>query len=184
MVRKGSDKNSGVGDLGRPDLARVGAISLPDVWQAARMARRRQSGSRRYPRTARLNELVREIVAEEIRRIDDERLGFFTVTAVEVDPGIEHAKVLWTDLGASDDVVLEVLEEHRPRLQQAVNRQTHLRRTPILTFHPDEVERKASRIEEILRDLEIPDDAESATEDEDGANASGAPEAGVERDDG
>ena len=124
------------------------------------MARRRQSGSRRYPRTARLNELVREIVAEEIERIDDERLGFFTVTAVEVDPGIEHAKVLWSDIGAADEVVLEVLEEHRPRLQQAVNKQTHMRRTPILSFHPDQVERTASRIEEILRDLDIPKDEE------------------------
>ena len=132
------------------------------------MARRRQSGSRRYPRTARLNELVREIVAEEIKKIDDERLGFFTVTAVEVDPGIEHAKVLWSDLGAPDDVVLEVLEEHRPRLQQAVNRQTHLRRTPILSFHPDEVERTASRIEEILRDLDVRGDDEDTDAPTDG----------------
>jgi ribosome-binding factor A len=132
------------------------------------MARRRQTGSRRYPRTARLNELVREIVAEEIKKIDDERLGFFTVTAVEVDPGIEHAKVLWSDLGAPDDVVLEVLEEHRPRLQQAVNRQTHLRRTPILSFHPDEVERTASRIEEILRDLDIRKDGEDTDPSTDG----------------
>ena len=108
---------------------------------------------------------MREIVAEEIKRIDDERLGFFTVTAVEVDPGIEHAKVLWSDMGASDDVVLEVLEEHRPRLQQAVNRQTHLRRTPILSFHADEVERTANRIEEILRDLDLPGEEEADVRD-------------------
>ena len=119
------------------------------------MARRKQSSSRRYPRTARLNELLREIVAEEIERIDDERLGFFTVTAVEVDPGLEHAKVHWSDLGASDEVVLEVLEEHRPRLQQAVNRQTHMRRTPVLSFFADTVAREATRIEEILRDLDV-----------------------------
>ena len=122
------------------------------------MARRRQTGSRRYPRTARLNELLREIIAEEIERIDDERLGFFTVTAVEVDPGIEWAKVIWSDLSAPDDVVLEVLEEHRPRLQQAVNKQTHLRRTPILSFHVDEVGRSATRIEEILAGLDIEPD--------------------------
>jgi ribosome-binding factor A len=122
------------------------------------MARRRQSSSRRYPRTARLNELVREIVAEELERIDDERLGFLTITAVDVDPGIEHAKIHWSNLEASDEVVLEVLEEHRPRLQQAVNRQTHMRRTPILSFHADEVARGATRIEEILRDLDIPTD--------------------------
>lgn len=128
------------------------------------MARRRQTGARRYPRTARLNEVVREIVAEEIERIDDERLGFFTVTAVEVDPGIEQAKVYWSDIGASDEVVLEVLAEHRARLQAAVNKQTHMRRTPILSFHADEVDREASRIEEILRDLDVQhDDPEGDT---------------------
>jgi len=133
------------------------------------MARRRQTSSRRYPRTARLNELVREIVAEELERIDDERLGFFTVTAVEVDPGLEHAKVHWSDLGASDEVVLEVLEEHRARLQAAVNRQTHMRRTPVLSFHADEVARGANRIEEILRDLdERPDADGDAPEPADG----------------
>jgi ribosome-binding factor A len=142
------------------------------------MARRRQTSSRRYPRTARLNELVREIIAEEIERIDDERLGFLTVTAVEVDPGLEHAKVLWSDLDAADEVVLEVLEEHRPRLQQAVNRQTHLRRTPILSFHADEVERTASRIEEILRDLDIPADEPTDATDESTGDAAAAPAPG------
>lgn len=142
------------------------------------MARRRQSSSRRYPRTARLNELVREIVAEELERIDDERLGFLTITAVEVDPGIEHAKIHWSNLEASDEVVLEVLEEHRPRLQQAVNRQTHMRRTPILSFHADEVARGANRIEEILRDLDIPED-EAA---EDGASTEDATDEGADTD--
>ena len=142
------------------------------------MARRRQPSSRRYPRTARVNELLREILAEELERIDDERLGFFTVTAVEVDPGLEHAKVHWSDLGASDEVVLEVLEEHRARLQAAVNRQTHMRRTPVLSFHADEVSRSASRIEEILRDLDV-DEGDDASPPEasdgvgDGRDASG-----------
>lgn len=143
------------------------------------MARRRQTGTRRYPRTARLNEVVREIVAEEIERIDDERLGFFTVTAVEVDPGIEQAKIYWSDIGASDEVVLEVLEEHRPRLQRAVNEQTHMRRTPILSFHADEVDREASRIEEILRDLDVKHDDEpddEATSDDPSNDTTGDPE--------
>lgn len=125
------------------------------------MARRRPTNSRRYPRTARLNELFREILAEEFERIDDERLGLFTITAVEVDPGLEWAKVHWSDLGADDDQVLAVLEEHRPRLQRAVNAQTHLRRTPVLSFHADEVARSAGRIEEILAAL---DDVPAPTE--------------------
>ena len=40
----------------------------------------------RYPRTARLNELVREIVAEELERLDDDRLELVAVTSVHVDP--------------------------------------------------------------------------------------------------
>jgi ribosome-binding factor A len=140
------------------------------------MARRRQPSSRRYPRTARLNELVREIVAEELDRIDDERLGFLTITAVEVDPGIEHAKIHWSNLEVADEVVLEVLEEHRPRLQQAVNRQTHMRRTPVLSFHADEVARGASRIEEILRDLDIAEDEPAGGDTvEDGAGEADGP---------
>lgn len=130
------------------------------------MARRRPSGSRRYPRTARLNEVVREIVAEELKRIDDERLGFLTITAVEVDPGVEHAKVFWSDIGASDEEVMSVLEQHRTRLQAAVNRQTHMRRTPVLSFHPDEVDRAASRIDEILADLDT-GEAEGTDDDTD-----------------
>ena len=45
------------------------------------MARRERTPSQRqYPRTARLNELVREIVADELEKIDDERLELVTVT--------------------------------------------------------------------------------------------------------
>ena len=133
-----------------------------------------------------MNELVREVVAEELERIDDERLGFFTVTAVEVDPGLDHATVLWSDIGASDDVVLAVLEEHRARLQQAVNRQTHLRRTPVLSFHPDVVERQASRVEEILRDLDLPEDEDPAEVDSGADRERGSTDSGAagERDGG
>ena len=39
--------------------------------------------ARGYPRAARVNELCREILAEEVERIDDERLDLVTVTHVE-----------------------------------------------------------------------------------------------------
>ena len=54
--------------------------------------------ARDYPRTARLNHLVHEIVAEEIERIDDDRLGLLTVVGVEVEPDIRHATVWYTAL--------------------------------------------------------------------------------------
>jgi hypothetical protein len=39
------------------------------------------------------------------------------------------------------------------KLQSAVNRQLHVRKTPILHFQADEVIRSAERIEAVLRDL-------------------------------
>ena len=44
----------------------------------------------------------------------------------------------------------------RVRLQAAVGRQIHARKTPVLEFRPDDVLRSAERIDQILRDLHQP----------------------------
>jgi ribosome-binding factor A len=119
---------------------------------------KRSSGTARdYPRTARLNQLLHEIVAEEIERLDDERLGFFTVVGVEVDPDLRHAVVWYSQLESDDSAdaadLSEALEEHRARLQRAIGRQARIKRTPELSFRPDALIRQAQRVEEILRDI-------------------------------
>lgn len=111
----------------------------------------RSGGS--YPRSARLNETLREIIAEELVRIDDERLEFVTVTAIDVDSELNRAHVFFDSLSGEDgdgDIV-EVLGEHRIRLQSAIGRQIRAKKTPVLDFQPDDVIRSAERIEEILR---------------------------------
>jgi ribosome-binding factor A len=114
----------------------------------------------RYPRTARVNELLREIVAEELERIGDERLELVAVTGVVVDPGLRHALVYFDTLaGADADAeVLAAFGQHRKRLQGAIGRQARLKHTPELEFRPDDVERGAERLEGILRNLDLPDD--------------------------
>ena len=67
------------------------------------MARRRSGGSRPYARTERVNELVREIVAEELQAIDDERLELLTVTGVVVDPELRTGRVFYDGPDALDD---------------------------------------------------------------------------------
>lgn len=113
----------------------------------------------RYPRTARLNELVREIVAEELRAVDDDRLERVAVTSVVVDGDLRRAVVYFDTLTGeeADDDVLAALTEHRVRLQGAVGRQARIKRTPELVFRPDDVARRAERVEGILRDLDQDD---------------------------
>jgi len=114
--------------------------------------------ARDYPRTARLNHLVQEIVADEIERLDDNRLGLFTVVAVDVEPDLRRATVFYTSLSAAtadneSDELGEALAQHRGRLQAAIGRQAHLKRTPELVFRQDTVIRQAARIEEIIREI-------------------------------
>ena len=106
-----------------------------------------------YPRTARLSEVLREVIADELTRIDDERLDLVTITSVDVDPEMNRAIVYFDSMRGEegDQDIQEVLGEHRPRLQASINRQMHARKTPILSFKPDEVIRAAERIEELLR---------------------------------
>jgi ribosome-binding factor A len=114
----------------------------------------RPASSRQAPRSARLNELLREVVGEELTRIADERLELVSVTAIDVDNDLNRAIVYFDSLAgeAGDALVLEALGEHRRALQGAIGRQIHARKTPILDFRPDEVIRSAQRIEQILRD--------------------------------
>lgn len=115
-------------------------------------------GSGRYPRTARVGELLREIVAEELARLDDPRLEMVAVTQVSVDRELEKAVVYFDTLAGpeGDAEVVEALDDQRRALQSAVGRQARLRRTPHLVFRPDEVTRGAERIDGILAELGHP----------------------------
>lgn len=99
-------------------------------------------------------------MAEELARIDDERLELVTITSIDVDPEMNRAIVYFDSMFGEegDDAVEEALMEHRARLQATINREMHARKTPILSFKPDEVIRAAERIDEVLRGDRRPDD--------------------------
>lgn len=123
---------------------------------ARRGAGRNSGRSRRdYPRTARVSEVLREVVATELERIDDEDLGFVTVTGVDVDPEFFRALVFFDHLEPEQQ---EILEKLRPRLQRAVAGQVRLKRTPELVFRADPAVEAGERIEGIIRGEVDPDD--------------------------
>jgi ribosome-binding factor A len=134
------------------------------------------------PRTVRLGELLREIIGDELGRIDDERLELTTVTSVDVDADLNRAIVFFDSLSGEggDARVLEAFGQHRVRLQGAIGRQMRARKTPVLVFRPDEVIRSAERIDRILRDLphdERPAEVDQVEEGEEAEEAGEAEEA-------
>jgi ribosome-binding factor A len=108
---------------------------------------------------ARVNELVGQIVADELERVDDDRLELVTVTHVAVDPDLRHATVSYSRLDRDVDEAGEALAALRPRLQGAIARQARLKRTPELRFAVDDVLLRADRIEGLLRDQPPPQEA-------------------------
>jgi len=112
---------------------------------------------RRVARTARLSETLREVIADELAKIDDDRLGFVTITSVDVDSEMNRGIVFYDSMQGADgdEMILEALNEYRKRLQSVIADQVRARRTPVLQFRPDDAIRAAQRIDEVLRQDEI-----------------------------
>lgn len=133
--------------------------------------KQRPATKRHFPRTARLNTLLHEIIADYIDRIDDDRLGFLTVTGVEVDADLNKAQVFLSSFAdeSEDDVTLETLQEYRKPLQGEIARSARLRKTPEVVFAFDPAVREGAKIENILSTLDIapdPDDEPEQQADE------------------
>ncbi len=127
----------------------------------------------RYPRTARLNQSLREVIAEALTRIDDERLDMVTITSIDVDQEMNRAIVYFDSLlGEDGDAdILAALSSHRVRLQSSVGREVRSKKTPILSFRPDETIRAAERIERILHDKATMPDRPVSPDEMDGNGA-------------
>ncbi|MGH9083011.1 MAG: ribosome-binding factor A [Acidimicrobiales bacterium] len=105
--------------------------------------------SRDYPRALRVNEVLRQVVAEELERLADadERLRLVTVTSVDTRSDLRTAVVY---LGTLDENAAEALEERRTQVQRAVAGQIRMKRTPRLQFAADPATMAGRRVEEIL----------------------------------
>jgi ribosome-binding factor A len=123
----------------------------------------RQTG-RRYPRSARVNEVLREVLAEVLGREadSDDRLTLLTVTAVETDADLRRARVLFASL--TDDG-RAALEERRVQLQAEVARQVRLKWTPQLSFTVDPAVSTGQRVEDLLRELRSTQDGDGDADD-------------------
>jgi ribosome-binding factor A len=106
-------------------------------------------------RPTRVSEEFREILAEEIPRLKDPRVGFVTVIAVRVTPDLRHARVSYSTMGDEKEkrATAAALRSARGHLRTVIGRQVRLKVLPELEFEEDEALRTADRIEELLQRL-------------------------------
>lgn len=96
-------------------------------------------------------ELVREVVASQLSRIDDAEVEGLVITGVDVDRELTTATVHF-DMREPEmaDAALVCLESHRARLQRGLAASVRMRRTPVLRFSHDTSLIEADRIERLL----------------------------------
>lgn len=107
-------------------------------------------------RTRRLDELLREEINEVIRReVDDPRIGFLTITDVEVASDLRHATVWVSVIGSADEKkqTLRALARAMPFVRQRLGR-LRIRRIPALHVREDDTAARGTRVMKILQELE------------------------------
>ena len=98
--------------------------------------------------------LQREISVIISQEINDPKLGFPTVTAVEVAPDLSVARVYVSFLGKNymKRDGLEALRRSKGHIKSQLAKRLKLRKIPDLTFIVDDTLDKADRIENILKE--------------------------------
>ncbi len=125
------------------------------------MSRPRQA-PKHYPRVARVNEVVLEALADELADLSDPRLGFVTLTGVEVTSDLSYADVYYSVLGTLEEQTdtAAALDSAGPRLRSVLGRHVRMKHLPELRFREDPSVAGGQRIDTLLRELHS--DEESA----------------------
>ncbi len=112
-------------------------------------------------RVARLNEQLKRELSELIRtQVRDRRVGVVTVTAVEMASDLGSARVFVRIIGdeAEFKETLAGLEAAAPFLRGLLGRILHIRRIPELRFREDRSMEHARRIEQLLSEVDVPEE--------------------------
>ena len=107
-------------------------------------------------RTERVAALIQIVLGERLqKKLKDPRLGFVTVTGVDLTPDLKSARVFYTVLGKEKEKgdTQRGLDNAAGFLQHEIAEELKLRFTPKLSFHFDDAYEEGMRIERILGEL-------------------------------
>ena len=118
-------------------------------------------------RMRRVNESVREVVAEGVGGLRDPRIGLITVTGVVVSPDLHDARVYVSVLGneRKRQATMAVLESARGVLQSRLARELRMKRTPQLAFEYDPSVERGVRMSRLIDELAPANESDDAAGD-------------------
>lgn len=122
-----------------------------------------------FQRSHRVGEAIhKEISALLVKGLKDPRVGFVTITAVEITGDLRHAKVFFTAFGeeAARRNSMKGLQSSIPFLRRELGKCLRLRVVPELQFVYDTSLDYGNRIETLLKEIHNEDAHGSANPDD------------------
>ena len=113
-------------------------------------------------RPNRLSETLKEEISKLILvELKDPRIGFVTVTSVDVANDLAHAKVYVSVLGSEDEgkASLDTLNRAAGFLRTEIGKRIRLRHVPAIVFVYDPSIQHGAHIAKLLRDVGASDDS-------------------------
>lgn len=130
-----------------------------------------------YSRSQRVAEQILRELAELIRlEVKDPRVGFITLTDVEITPDYAHAKVYFTSMRGEEglDEILVGLRRASGFLRRELGRRVRIHTTPELHFHYDQSVERGSRMSQLI-DQVVRQDQARAQDGDDAQPGEGEP---------
>ena len=115
-----------------------------------------------FSRSQRVAEQIRRALAELIRlEVKDPRVGFITLTDVEITPDYAHAKVFFTSMKGEEglDEILTGLRRASGFLRRELGKRVRIHTLPELHFHYDSSVERGSRMSQLIDQVVRDDDA-------------------------
>lgn len=113
-------------------------------------------------RTRQVGELLKEELDDIIRReVKDPRIGFFSITKVEVPSDLRTARVFISVLGSDEEreATLSALESASMFIRHHLKPRLRMRQIPVLEFRDDRSMEYAQQISQALREVRERDEA-------------------------
>lgn len=105
-------------------------------------------------RVRRVNEQVREVLAELVLDLKDPRLGLLTITEVRTTPDLRRSEVFYTALPDDEEALAgtaEGLRSAAPRLRRELGVRLRLRYVPELQFTLDPLPAQTRRLDRLIQ---------------------------------
>jgi len=108
-------------------------------------------------RTDRVDELLRQEIGQLLaREVGDPRIGFTTITDVETEPDLRHAKVWVSVIGTPTerDAAIAALSRAMPFIRHELGARLRIKRIPELHVRLDDTLERGTRVLRLLSELE------------------------------